>query len=73
MERWHKNITRSIKKENKLYFYDWSNVTEAGCRFENLLAASLIKMAVRLTEIGPGHLRSCIYGTRKNRKLISYW
>ena len=51
---WHKNITRSIKKENKLYFYDWSNVPEAGCRFENLLAVSLIKMAVRLTEIGLG-------------------
>jgi predicted AAA+ superfamily ATPase len=51
---WYKNITRSIKKENKLYFYDWSNVPEAGCRFENLLAVSLIKMAVRLTEIGLG-------------------
>lgn len=51
---WHKNITRSIKKENKLYFYDWSNVPEAGCRFENLLAVSLIKMAVRLTETGLG-------------------
>ena len=24
---WHKkNPTRSIKKENKLYFYDWFNV-----------------------------------------------
>lgn len=51
---WHKNVTRSIKKENKLYFFDWSNVPDAGCRFENLLAVSLIKMAARFTETGLG-------------------
>jgi len=51
---WHKNITRSIKKENKLYFYDWSNVPDAGGRFENLMAVSLIKMAARLSETGMG-------------------
>jgi len=51
---WHKNIIRSIKKENKLYFFDWSYASDSGCRFENLLAVSLIKMAARLTEIGLG-------------------
>jgi len=51
---WHKNITRSIKKENKLYFYDWSNVPDAGGRFENLMAVSLLKMAARLSETGMG-------------------
>jgi hypothetical protein len=51
---WHRNITRSIKKENKLYFYDWSNVPESGRRFENLLAVSLIKMAARFSETGLG-------------------
>ena len=51
---WHKNITRSIKKEPKLYFYDWSNVPDAGGRFENLMAVSLIKMAARLSETGMG-------------------
>lgn len=51
---WHKNITRSIKKENKLYFYDWTNVPETGLRFENLLAVSLLKMAARFSETGLG-------------------
>lgn len=51
---WHKNVIRSIKKENKLYFFDWSNVPDSGYRFENLLAVSLIKLATRLTEIGLG-------------------
>lgn len=51
---WHKNVIRSIKKENKLYFFDWTNVPDDGCRFENLLAVSLIKLAARLTETGLG-------------------
>lgn len=51
---WHKNVIRSIKKENKLYFFDWTNATDAGSRFENLLAVSLLKMAARLTETGMG-------------------
>lgn len=51
---WHKNIIRSIKKENKLYFYDWTNVPETGLRFENLLAVSLLKMAARFSETGLG-------------------
>ncbi len=51
---WHKNITRLIKKEPKLYFYDWSNVPEPGRRFENLLAVSLLKMAARFSETGLG-------------------
>jgi len=60
---WHKNIIRSIRKENKLYFFDWSNAPDSGPRFENLLAVSLIKLAARLTEIGLGafeimHLRN---------------
>lgn len=51
---WHKNIIRSIKKENKLYFYDWTNVPDPGIRFENLLAVSLVKMAARFSETGLG-------------------
>lgn len=51
---WHKNITRSIKKENKLYFYDWTNVSDPGIRFENLLAVSMLKMAARFSETGLG-------------------
>lgn len=51
---WHKHITRSIKKENKLYFYDWTNIPETGPRFENLLAVSLLKMAARFSETGLG-------------------
>ena len=35
---WHRNILRSIKKEAKLFFFDWSILPDPGKRFENLLA-----------------------------------
>jgi hypothetical protein len=52
---WHKNVQRSITKEPKLFFFDWSILTDEGKRFENLLAVSLLRMAVRFTESGLGN------------------
>lgn len=35
---------RAVKKERKLYLWDWSAVTEPGARFENLVASHLLKL-----------------------------
>ena len=34
---------RAVKKENKLYLWDWSVIEEAGARFENMVAGHLLK------------------------------
>ena len=34
---------RAVKKERKLYLWDWSSVEEDGPRFENLVASQLLK------------------------------
>jgi predicted AAA+ superfamily ATPase len=34
---------RAVKKEKKLYLWDWSQVTDPGRRFENLVASNLLK------------------------------
>lgn len=34
---------RAVKKEQKLYMWDWSQVPEPGARFENLVASQLLK------------------------------
>jgi predicted AAA+ superfamily ATPase len=34
---------RAVKKEKKLYFWDWSQAPEGGARFENLVACQLLK------------------------------
>jgi predicted AAA+ superfamily ATPase len=36
-------LIRAVKKENKLYFWDWSRVPDGGVRFENLVAGQLLK------------------------------
>lgn len=35
---------RAVKKEQKLYLWDWSMVSDAGPRFENLVASHLLKL-----------------------------
>jgi hypothetical protein len=35
---------RAVKKERKLYLWDWSMIEEPGARFENLIASHLLKL-----------------------------
>lgn len=35
---------RAVKKENKLYLWDWSSIKEKGIRFENMVASHLFKV-----------------------------
>ncbi len=34
---------RAVKKEQKLYFWDWSSIPDPGARFENMTACHLLK------------------------------
>ncbi len=34
---------RAVRKEKKLYFWDWSSVPDPGARFENMVASQLLK------------------------------
>lgn len=38
-----KNVKNSLRKEPKLFLYDWSLVANAGARFENMVAGHLLK------------------------------
>jgi predicted AAA+ superfamily ATPase len=50
---------RAVKKERKLYLWDWSSVEEPGPRFENLVASQLLKYChwIEDTEGHPMELR----------------
>lgn len=41
---------RSLKKEPKLYLWDWSEVTGEAARFENMVASHLLKLVHWLTD-----------------------
>ena len=45
---------RAVRKERKLYFWDWSRVEDPGARFENMVAGHLLKYC-HLVEDTEGH------------------
>lgn len=49
---WHKNVTRSLIKEPKLYLWDWSLIKDEGMRYENMIAVSLMKFCKFFSEQG---------------------
>ena len=49
-------ITRSIQKQPKYYLYDWSQITDEGHRFENLVAGHLWKACQLWTDQGEGNI-----------------
>jgi predicted AAA+ superfamily ATPase len=40
---WSKNVANSLRKQTKIYFWDWSAVADEGARKENLVASHLLK------------------------------
>lgn len=40
---WFENITTALRKEPKVYLWDWSQVQDIGARNENLIASHLLK------------------------------
>ena len=51
---YHKKIARSLKKEQKAYFYDWTRVTLEFARFENYVAVELKVWTDLWTDAGTG-------------------
>lgn len=50
-----KSIKRSLKKEGKLYLWDYSEVKDTGARFENLVAQHLLKLCHYWSDCGHGN------------------
>lgn len=51
---WHKNVTRSLIKEPKIYLWDWSLVRDEGQKFENFIASHLLKFIQFYKDFGLG-------------------
>lgn len=48
------NVARSLMKEPKVYFTDWSTVKDPGARLENLIATHLLKAVSGWNDMGLG-------------------
>jgi hypothetical protein len=47
-------LSRALRKEPKVYLYDWSEIEDPGVRFENLVACHLLKAVRTWTAVGAG-------------------
>ncbi len=51
-----RGVGRFLRKEKKAFLYDWTAVTDAGARFENVVALHLLKAVRTWTALGKGML-----------------
>ena len=66
-----KSLPRALKKESKLYLWDWSEVKDDALRFENMIAMHLLKYCHYLTDTGEGDFELC-YLRNKQKKEIDF-
>ena len=51
---WFRNVANTIRKQPKVYFWDWSSVKAGGMRNENFIASHLLKNVQWWTDSGLG-------------------
>jgi predicted AAA+ superfamily ATPase len=51
---WSRRVPRSLKRDGKVYLWDYGAVPDAPARFENLVAAHLLKACHTWTDTGEG-------------------
>lgn len=68
---WSKSIPRSLKKEGKIYLYDWTEIESQGAQFENLVACNLLKACHFWSDTGEGAFELC-YLRNKERQEIDF-
>ena len=61
-------INRSLKKEKKIYFHDWSFVPEESKRFENYVAAELLSWITFWSDAGLGDFALRYVRTREGKE-----
>jgi hypothetical protein len=62
---------RAVKKERKLYLWDWSSVSDRAARFENLVASQLLKYC-HLAEDAEGHRMELRYLRDTDRREVDF-
>lgn len=66
---YNRSIRRSLRKEGKLYMWDWSEVDAEPARFENLVASHLAKACDTWTDSGEGSFELYLVRDKEKREL----
>jgi hypothetical protein len=68
---WHRSIPRGLKKEGKVYFWDFSEVPDTAARFENLVGNHLLKACHYWSDTGEGDF-ALFYLRDKEKREIDF-
>lgn len=63
------SFLRSVKKEKKCYYYNWSEITEEGPRFENCIASHLLKWVHFQQDYEGKNLHLCYFRDTDKREV----
>ena len=66
---YHKRITRSIRREGKVYLWDYAVVHDPAARFENLVACHLLKTCHFWTDTGEGEFELFFLRNRDKQEI----
>lgn len=66
-----RKIARSLKKERKVYLWDWSQLENPGARFENMAASHLLKAIHTWTDLGYGEF-DLLYWRDKQKQEVDF-
>lgn len=64
-----RRVARALRKQPKLYLWDWSEVADTAARFENLVASHLLKAVHFWTDSGLGTFDLCYLRDREKREV----
>jgi predicted AAA+ superfamily ATPase len=65
-------LQRAIKREQKYYFWDWSEVREESARFENFVMSHLHKACHTWTDFGLGEFKLWYLRDREKREVDAF-
>jgi uncharacterized protein len=68
---WSRNVRKSLRKQPKVYLWDWSVVDSQGARYENFVAAHLLKAVDWWTDVGLGEF-SLYYLRDKTKREVDF-
>lgn len=66
---WFRNVAKSLRKQPKVYCWDWSILDDIGARRENLVASHLLKAVHWWTDIGLGQYDLCYMRDKAKREV----
>jgi predicted AAA+ superfamily ATPase len=64
-----RKVPRALRREGKVYLWDYGGVREKAARFENLVAAHLLKACHFWTDTGEGEFELCFVRNKEKQEL----